>query len=816
MERDVPEARPSDQHLFASARAGDAAAFSVLVERHYRAVWGLASSRMGDREAAEDVAQEAFLVAYANRERLRDPRLFPAWLRKITRHLASHWLRSEKYRRLLHEGLARERGLETSEEDPVTNMVREEKNAEVWDALNRLSPGVREAMVLFYVEGRSTVDAARSLGVSENAIRTRLYQGRRKMRSDLEARLERELSRRPPKETTARIRSLLALGPAVPLAGARAARCGFELWAHGVRHSGGAAPFVKATVLAAMLAIAAAGSLGVYVGTKPRESEVTSPAETTKVETAAVVPLASETLKAQAAQAPPEVAEPPDDLANEPGYIAEPALACSISGRVLDVAGQGIPDAFVMVVVSGYDEDAYRGDNVITSHTFHAKRVDPRHHFTAFSDAAGNYTVDGIRFSGTAVVKAYKRGYHSDHALPPLHAGEALSGVDLTVSPGKLLVGRVVAPDGSPLTDAVVECTWMWEDPQKRRGSSAGLTYTDEHGGFWLGYMERMNFCNLFVESPAQGRSSFLSVPIGDEPVELVMQPAAGLRGEILRPDGTPAAGYRVLLRGLLYFPVPEGRAGHAASEYEAQVDDAGRYEIPDVDPGQTYSVCITDASFDFASMQEELPRFGPGETAEWSFRLKAPMRVHGHVRGAHWGRPARDVQVHYQKQGEPPRGDTIFPPRVRVDENGAYGFKLLRGTGRYSFTPEYLGLDPATTTHARELHLAEGQDVTLDLILPDPVTISVRLLDADGRPCRGVFVAVRQAGHDGRRWHVASGATDPDGRYSFAGFAPDFEGWLECRSEGFAPAKSSRYLGSAGQVFPEETLVLHRAAGAE
>ena len=75
----MPKSELSDERR----RPDGAAAFSSLVERHYQPMWALSYSRIGDWSAAEDVAQEAFLVAFSNYSKLREPRLFPSWLRKI-------------------------------------------------------------------------------------------------------------------------------------------------------------------------------------------------------------------------------------------------------------------------------------------------------------------------------------------------------------------------------------------------------------------------------------------------------------------------------------------------------------------------------------------------------------------------------------------------------------------------------------------------------------------------------------------------------------------------------------------------------------
>ena len=89
-----------DEALVRSARDGDQRAFGKLVDGYYRSIYGLAFSAVGDWQAAEDIAQDAFLVAWVNHGKLRSFEAFGAWLRRIARNLANTWIRSNRCRRV--------------------------------------------------------------------------------------------------------------------------------------------------------------------------------------------------------------------------------------------------------------------------------------------------------------------------------------------------------------------------------------------------------------------------------------------------------------------------------------------------------------------------------------------------------------------------------------------------------------------------------------------------------------------------------------------------------------------------------------------
>jgi len=82
--------------LVQRAQRGDAEAFGKLVETFQDAVFGAAYAIVRSFHDAEDIAQEAFILAYQELPRLREPEKFPGWLRRITTTACSRFLRSRK------------------------------------------------------------------------------------------------------------------------------------------------------------------------------------------------------------------------------------------------------------------------------------------------------------------------------------------------------------------------------------------------------------------------------------------------------------------------------------------------------------------------------------------------------------------------------------------------------------------------------------------------------------------------------------------------------------------------------------------------
>ncbi|HET8697056.1 MAG TPA: sigma factor, partial [Gammaproteobacteria bacterium] len=94
--------RPSDAELLARGARGDGAAFGVLVRRHLRAATSLGLELLGNLDDAEDVVQDAFLVALDRANAFDPAREFTPWLHGIVRHKCTRLrARAARRRRLL-------------------------------------------------------------------------------------------------------------------------------------------------------------------------------------------------------------------------------------------------------------------------------------------------------------------------------------------------------------------------------------------------------------------------------------------------------------------------------------------------------------------------------------------------------------------------------------------------------------------------------------------------------------------------------------------------------------------------------------------
>ncbi len=173
----------TDSRLVARALAGETRAFEELVRRHLRSAHAVALGVLGNPADADDVCQEAFLTALEKLEECRDPKRFAAWLMRIVRNRALNFRAS----RSLRQGVPLEEAAEKAGGgDPAQEAERSELRDRLLAALAGLPESQREVVLLHDLEGWRHREIAELLGTSEGAVRVRLHEARRRLRTEME------------------------------------------------------------------------------------------------------------------------------------------------------------------------------------------------------------------------------------------------------------------------------------------------------------------------------------------------------------------------------------------------------------------------------------------------------------------------------------------------------------------------------------------------------------------------------------------------------------------------------------------------------
>ena len=252
------------ERLAMAAQRGDKDAFSELVDRHYSMVHGLALSTTSDWSTAGDIAQDVFLAAWMNLPGLKHPAAFSVWLRRAARNASLTWVRNQRYRDQLAAALAARLEHEPIVgENPAEIAARKECLDDIRHALQRLSPKLREALVLYYLEGNSLSESAEALGIKVDTMKKRLHLGCGKLR-DMQQRQEEPMLEQLPsykaRPHTERIMAGLAFGPAIPGLGKVPPLSGVNLALHHLCHGGSMAALKEAGLSVPLIKCAGVGA----------------------------------------------------------------------------------------------------------------------------------------------------------------------------------------------------------------------------------------------------------------------------------------------------------------------------------------------------------------------------------------------------------------------------------------------------------------------------------------------------------------------------------------------------------------------------
>jgi RNA polymerase sigma-70 factor (ECF subfamily) len=185
----------TDQELVAQALDGRERAFRELLERYERPVFSLVFRMVRDRTTAEDLAQEAFVRAFQALGSYDPGRKFSSWLFKIANNLTIDHLRKRKLETIsIHgsphantpEAEMRSRvTLESPGEDPIQFTENRELGGQIEEAIGRLRPEYRTAILLRHVEGYGYDEIAEIMDVPLGTAKTYIHRGRSELKDSL-------------------------------------------------------------------------------------------------------------------------------------------------------------------------------------------------------------------------------------------------------------------------------------------------------------------------------------------------------------------------------------------------------------------------------------------------------------------------------------------------------------------------------------------------------------------------------------------------------------------------------------------------------
>lgn len=163
--------------LVLRAQTGDIGAFDELFRANQTRLFRYIRNLVGERDLAEDVLQDVFLIIYRKIGWLNEPKLFRAWMYRIATR--------EAFRVLKKRARWRE---ETLDDDVFKNIPVPEQKPAPFDVsmLAKVSPASRAVMMLHYLEDLTLKETADVLDISVGTVKSRLAYGLRILRGRMD------------------------------------------------------------------------------------------------------------------------------------------------------------------------------------------------------------------------------------------------------------------------------------------------------------------------------------------------------------------------------------------------------------------------------------------------------------------------------------------------------------------------------------------------------------------------------------------------------------------------------------------------------
>ncbi|MEQ8764453.1 MAG: sigma-70 family RNA polymerase sigma factor [Planctomycetota bacterium] len=705
-----------DSQLLARWQSGEAEAFTEIVRLYSGLVYRAGCRILRDPHLAEDLTQDCFLTLLKRRIVPAVP--IAAWLHRVATNRAISWLRSSESRSRREEATAHPEP--ASDLDPAWVEARTRIDAEI----EALPDELREPLVAHFLGGQTHEEISAARGVPRRTVSHRIGRALEQVRARLQksgitlsivaltAGLSEEAQAELPPSLRAEL-GRMAIASRMPAA-----------------QTPKPSPRLRAGALAGIVLLAV--GFAIWLATRPETpAEPREVAETRAVEPEVdVEPMQQIETSSPQSRSEPQLVRPEGTI--ETSTRRETVARASVEGSVLDEAGRGIAGAEVVLLVERYGNREF--NKILAPDQVQRQRTR-----VTRSDAAGSYRFEDVPWLGTGMVSAYREGFGGARLQVTLEEGSPVEGLDITLPTGTTFTGQVLDPAGQPVTDAVVSILEAYSAKDMTFGW--GFSRTDGEGRFRLGLHVKATLATVRVNSEVHGQEIFQKVPVR-EPALLVYRPRATLRGHMRSRDGAPATGLQVCVQATLPDPdIPVTYTGlRPHLVLEAIVDAAGVYEIDRITPGLTYDISAGQAGpangpftpFQEVATGEKRWKPEPGEVKEWSAEVTPPARVLGRVR-TESGRAAVELPVHVSRDGT-----VIWQLYRQTDAEGCFEIGLIVDGGEYELSVG-AGRSESDALASEIIAPSSGERIALELTVPDPLVLPIRVLDSDGAPIESI-----------------------------------------------------------------------------
>ena len=183
----------ADELLIERIRAGDMAAYNVMVIRHYDRIFLRVSQLLNNKQDAEEVTQDAFIRAHRGLENFRGDASFSTWLYQIATNLAHnrywYWFRRKRDQSISLDqpqcedgSLTLENVMPCADENPAEAVVTQEFVDRVSACMQYLNDKHKEVLILRNVKNLTYDEIAQQLEISVGTVKSRIARARESLR----------------------------------------------------------------------------------------------------------------------------------------------------------------------------------------------------------------------------------------------------------------------------------------------------------------------------------------------------------------------------------------------------------------------------------------------------------------------------------------------------------------------------------------------------------------------------------------------------------------------------------------------------------
>jgi len=169
--------------LIERGRQGDETALGSLYKAYHRQMTGICQRIVGNRQVAEELAHDAFLLAFAKMDQLRNPQRFEAWLTSITTNVARRYMQRH------HDPTMLSLSTLSEEEFPMEPIPTDDKPlptmAELMVAINELPNGYGQVFKLAVIQEMSHKEIAEILGIAAHSSSSQLSRAKKMLQKSL-------------------------------------------------------------------------------------------------------------------------------------------------------------------------------------------------------------------------------------------------------------------------------------------------------------------------------------------------------------------------------------------------------------------------------------------------------------------------------------------------------------------------------------------------------------------------------------------------------------------------------------------------------